>query len=113
MTRLAQVKQERDAAKADAWTQHMCLMLALTTTPQHTERVDIPGDQYRYVIDAYGLDRCTGGYVVVRGIYPGQQDTIRAYLFDQWKAEQQPNLVQFRVAAERIDAARTRILDAA
>jgi hypothetical protein len=89
----------------------MCLTLALTTEPQHTERIDIPGDAYHNIVTAYGLDRCSGGYVIVRGIYPGQQDSVRGYLFDQWKAEQQSNRIQFRIAAERIDAARHRLLD--
>lgn len=112
MTRLAEVKQERDTAKSDAWTQHMCLLLSLTEKPQHTERFSIPGDTFRYVIKAYGLTRADGGYVVIRGIHPGQRDNISGYRFDDWMSQSEHWHVSFRIAGEHIAATRNRLLRA-
>lgn len=102
MTRLAEVKAERDKAISEGWTQHMCLVLALTEKPDHVERVRLPNDEYRYEISAYGLTRADGGYIVTRGVYPGQRDSIHGYRWDDWRQLQQGAAVEFRIAAERI-----------
>lgn len=112
MTRLAEVKAERDEATRNAWTQHMCLVLALTTCPDHVERVRLPNDDYRYVISAYGLARADGGYVVTRGIYPGQRDSIQGYRWDDWRVQREGAPVEFRIAAERIGRRQAMLLAA-
>lgn len=110
MTRLAEVKAERDAAKTEAWVNHMALLLALTDKPDHVERVPIPNDTFRYVITAYGLTRADGGYVIVRGICKGQRDTISAYQLDDWTRQLADWRPEFRVAAEHITTVRYRKL---
>lgn len=113
MTRLAQVKAERDEAKREAWTQHMALLLSLTSKPDHVERFKMAGDAHsQYRVSAYGLSRADGGYVVIRRSYPGQRDDITAFRFEDWRRMDFSYLVEFGITAERIGITQNRLLRA-
>ena len=83
MTRLSEVKAERDRAARTAHIYLMALHLSQTTTPDASETVCLGDDRYR--IDVYGSDRADGGIVVQRFIHPGQSDTIDAWYYDEWR----------------------------
>jgi hypothetical protein len=111
MTRLAEVKAERDAIRRELDDTQMCAMLALRDSADHVEHIDdatIP--TARYVISAYGLTRANGGYVVIRFVCPGQNDSFRFHAFDSWRADIADAIdLEFKIAAERIGMARNRL----
>lgn len=109
MTRLAEVKAERDRYKHRADVTEIGASLALTTKPDHVERFRDDDGSGRYVIAAYGLMRADGGYVTVRFSVAGQRDSVYLYLFDEWR-EMIRGTREFAVAAERIAVARYRLL---
>lgn len=109
MTRLAQVKAELAAVTRESWANHMALTLALTEKPDHTEKFRL--DSWRYVVRAYGLKRADGGYVVVRGSYVGQRDSIHAYHFLDCAEKFASSPVEFKIAIERIGVAQRKLLD--
>lgn len=109
MTRLAEIKLELAKAERTISQLEESLRLTLTTTPQTVERFRENSDasaRATYEISAYGLERPSGGTVVVRFIYPGQRDTIRTQLFDDFQAayreDYSDTAVPFRIAIERI-----------
>lgn len=113
MTRLAEVKAQRDRAESYASISRICLQLALTSKPDHVERFREVGNVGRYVITAYGLTRADGGYVIVRFIHPNQTDTVAGYLFDDWRTGFSHGLktdYPFLVAANAISIERSRLL---
>jgi hypothetical protein len=114
MTRLAEVKAERDALARDAEVARMILWLSVTESAQHVEHFKETSGPGRYVVSGYGLDRADGGYVVVRFIFPGQHDSVSGYRFDTWadslRESTLDSMVPFRIAADRITSARYRIV---
>lgn len=107
MTRLAEVKAERDAAKRDLSITEIAAMLAIRDAADHTERVDDSDGSSHYVISAYGLTRHDGGYLMIRFVCRGQKDTIRFHAFDTWRRSIAPD---FAIAAERIATTQYRLL---
>mgnify|MGYP001566278581 CR=1 FL=1 len=109
MTRLAEVKADRDAETRRADLFLTALHLTQTTKADHVERISERDSPGRYVIEAYGLTRAHGGILVTRFVYPSQLDSIRADYLDQW-ADGLPGMpVEFRSAGERFRMTRDRL----
>ena len=90
MTRLAEVKAERDREKGRANLYMVALNLALRESPDAIARWS-EGDGCSYVLRAYGLTRADGGIVVQRFVCrrTGQADSYDAGYFEEWrKAEE-------------------------
>ena len=96
-TPLMQARAERDRARAQLSITEIAASLALQYEPNATQTVRDPhekGSWYR--VDAYGLTRHDGGYVVIRFHSPtNTQDSIRFDLFDRWADGEYENAIRF------------------
>lgn len=105
MTRLAEVKLELAEANKRASLFMEALHLALTTKPDAIEKFKTPDNAGRYEVSAYGLMRASGGVVIIKFIHEGQNDTISAVSFDDFRNDYReaaavtPSALPFALAA--------------
>lgn len=109
MTRLAEVKAERDAAQRTANLYLTAVNLISREQPTVTETVKL-GDDY-YVLEVYGADRADGGVLVHTFQHPGQADSVSVDYFDSWRADVRSRVghsaecTAFAIAADRLTLA--------
>lgn len=87
--------------------------LALTSKPDYRATFRDFYSHGSYLISAYGLTRCDGGYITIRFRYKGQKDSVFFHLFDDWRqhSSSDPCDRHFRQAAEQIAYRRDALLN--
>jgi len=111
MTRLAEVKAERDREKARGDLYMTALNLALRESPDAVARWS-EGDGCSYTLSLFGATRADGGIVVQRFVCrrTGQADSFDAGYFDVWKADAFSRGTGYARAIEVLRATQFRLL---
>ena len=115
MTRLAEVKAERDDKAQRASMLETLLHVVLSESAQHVEYFN---DEYgHYAVKAYRLTGCAGGFVVVQFTDDSKAfpTSTQGWIFDDWQSGLQENhsehTLPLRIAAERIALKRNQLLN--
>jgi hypothetical protein len=109
MTRLAEIKIERDRAEQRAHLYACALQLVLTSDAHASETIRLDGD--RYTLTVYGSDRADGGTLIERFTHSGQGDSVQAFGFEGWAREAKSRVglseqsTAFAIAAEHLERA--------
>ena len=116
MTRLAEVKAERDRIDHERWA----TQLALTCVVRHelcdySEIVQEHNGTSRWKIAAYRLTAAHGGVLILEYRADGQRPSVTAVYFDEWATQWRgrmgdPYALPFILAAEHVSNARNRLL---